>query len=124
MYESVYIILNLLKVILIMYIIVSTFIGIDIFYLTRNNITEIACIYFEIDNIDYKKAFSRKNVIRFIEYGFSYAIFYIAASIKLRLVMGREYKTIISTIFALAKACDEGLTIEEYTERLHDNEKE
>lgn len=124
MCESVYIILNLLKVILIMYIIVSTFIGIDIFYLTRNDIAEIACIYFEIDNIDYKKAFSRKNVIRFIEYGFSYAIFYIVASIKLRLVMGREYKTIISTVFTLAKACDEGLTMEEAVERLHDNEKE
>ena len=124
MCESIYIIFNLLKAILIMYIIVSTFIGIDIFYLTRNDIAEIACIYFEIDNIDYKKAFSRKNVIRFIEYGFSYAIFYIAASIKLRLVMGSEYKTIISTVFTLAKACDEGLTIEEYAERLHDNEKE
>ena len=124
MYESVYIILNLLKVILIMYIIVSTCIAIDIFYLTRNDIAEIACIYFKIDNIDYKKAFSRKNVIRFIEYGFSYAIFYIVASIKLRLVMGREYKTIISTVYTLAKACDEGLTMEEAVERLHDNEKE
>ena len=124
MCESVYIILNLLKVILIMYIIVSTFIGIDIFYLTRNDIAEIACIYFKIANIDYKKAFSRKNVIRFIEYGFSYAIFYIAPSIKLRLVMGSEYKTIINTFFTLAKACDEGLTMEEAVERLHDNEKE
>ena len=124
MYESVYIILNLLKVILIMYIIVSTCIGIDIFYLTRNDIAKIAYIYFKIDNIDYKKAFSRKNVIKFIEYGFSYAIFYIAASIKLRLVAGPEYKTIINTFFALVKACGEGLTMEEVVERLHDNEKE
>ena len=124
MCESVYIILNLLKAILITYIIVSTCIAIIIFILTSNDIAKIACIYFGINNIDYKKAFSRKNVIRFIEYGFSYAIFYIAASIKLRLVMGREYKTIISTVYALAKACCEGLTMEEAVERLHDNEKE
>ena len=38
--------------------------------------------------------------------------------------MGREYKTIISTVYALAKACCEGLTMEEAVERLHDNEKE
>ena len=124
MHESVYIILNLLKAILITYIIVSTCIAIIIFILTSNDIAKIACIYFGINNIDYRKAFSKRNVIEFIKYGFSYAIFYIAASIKLRIAMGPEYKTIIDNFFTLVKACDEGLTMEEAVERLHDNEKE
>ena len=124
MYESVYIILNLLKAILITYIIVSTCIALLMFISCHHDIAKLAYFYDAVNNIDYGKAFNKKNVIKFIEYGLSYAIFYIAASIKLRIVMGREYKTIIDTFFTLAKACDEGLTMEEAVERLHDNEKE
>ena len=95
--EVIRITIEILKGMLIGYIITSVLVAIGMCKVYKN-IPDMACIYGLINRMNFSKAVCKPS---FLLSGLTYAIVYTVAAIRLRLQFGRNYKNIVLNVFDL-----------------------